>query len=367
MKDLFFELLQVSLGRRKFLSRIPTTEEWSALFEVSESQAISGIILNGLVNLPDNQRPPKMVLLQWLGVCQMVRSRNSEMDTAVVKLCKKLDGICTNYIIVKGQTLNAIYPLTNLRQSGDIDFLVYPGDWHKVFSVFSNDLGEEVIETHSEKHVEWEKDGVTYEMHRWLNDFASKKHQRYWDDVVMQEVWHHPYYVEINGYNVPTLSFVYNVLYVFVHLFYHLINEGVGLRQFLDWYYLLLDNCFTYKDKMTLKKHLRGIGLYSAFVGCGAVLTDYLGLDEKEFPFEICEKYHLESSKLIDNIYVKGNFGHNTDYKQPHGIIHGLQQFWQVLKQCFVFGKYAPGESWGYLLVKVRWWRKKLIKTVPSY
>ena len=86
----------------------------------------------------------------------------------------------------------------------------------------------------------------------------------------------------------------------------------------------------------------------------------YLGLDNNKFPFEISEKDHQNSYKLIDNILVKGNFGHNTNYVQPHGVIHGLQQFWQVLKQCSRFGKYAPSESWGYLLVKVRWWFKKL-------
>lgn len=361
MKELFFELLQVSLGRRKHLSRIPTAKEWSAFYEESERQAIAGIIMIGLEKLPENQRPPQMLLLEWIGVCQMVQLCNTEMDTAVLRMCKQLDGICAKYIIVKGQTLNAIYPVKNLRQSGDIDFLVYPEDWLKVFTVFSNELGEDAIDTHSEKHVEWVKDGVTYEMHRWLNDFASKKHQRYWDNVVMKEAWMHPFSVDINGYRVPTLSPLYSVMYVFVHLFYHLINEGVGLRQFVDWYFLLLGNHFTEEEKKILETHLKEIGLYRAFVGCGAVLTDYLGMDENEFPFEISEIDHQNSHRLIDNILVKGNFGHNTNYVQPHGVIHGLQQFWQVLKQCFRFGHYAPSESWGYLLVKVRWWGKKLI------
>lgn len=359
-RDLFFELLRISIGAGNNLSRVPSVGEWSAIYEESERQAISGILLHGIEMLPLEQRPPQDMLLQWIGDGQMISQQNAVMNKAVVGLCRGLDGICSRYVVVKGQTLASLYSVKELRQSGDIDFLVHPDDWQKVFTIFSNELGEDAIDAHSEKHVEWEKDDVTYEMHRWLNDFASIKHQLYWENVVMKEAWMQPFSVEINGYKVPTLSPLYNVLYIFVHLFYHLINEGVGLRQFVDWYFLLLGFDFTIDDNEVLEKHLKGIGLYRAFVVCGAVLTEYLGLDESKFPFEISEKDHQNSRKLIDNILEKGNFGHNTNYVQPHGVIHGLQQFWQVLKQCFKFGKYAPSESWGYLFVKVRWWWKKL-------
>ena len=360
MNNLLFELLHVALGKLDVLPYAPTLKEWPLLYEQSEEQAITGIMLLGIEKLPAEQRPPQDLLLQWIGMGQMIQQRNTEMDGAVVSLCKHLDEISTQYKVVKGQTLNVYYYNKNARQSGDIDFLVHPIDWDKAYVAFASEPGECSFETHSEKHIEWEKNGISYEMHRRLNDFSSKKHQRYWDEVVMKEAWIQPFTVEINGYKVPTLAPLYNVLYVFVHLFYHFINEGVGLRQFLDWYFLLLSYDFTADDKEVLEKHLKGIGLYRAFVVCGAVLTDYLGLDNNKFPFEISEKDHQNSYKLIDNILVKGNFGHNTNYVQPHGVIHGLQQFWQVLKQCSRFGKYAPSESWGYLLVKVRWWFKKL-------
>lgn len=98
----------------------------------------------------------------------------------------------------------------------------------------------------------------------------------------------------------------------------------------------------------------------AAYPGLRAVLTDYLGLDETKFPFVIGAKEHQEANKLVENILEVGNFGHNKQYVQPHGVIHGLQQFGQVFKQCWKFGHYAPSESWGYLWIKVKWWGKKL-------
>lgn len=357
--DFLFGLLQASLICEESLKEEPTKQEWEHLYKFAEEQAVTGVLLSGLNKLQANHRPPKDILLQWIGVCEMIMRQNTQMDSAVIALCKELDDLGVRYMVVKGQTLNAIYPEKGVRQSGDIDFIIHPDYWEKTYNYFTETLDEDKIDTHTEKHVEWEKKGISYEMHRRLNDFASKKHQRYWDNVIMNEAWVNPWTVEINDYPVPTLAPTYNVLFVFVHLYYHFINEGVGLRQFVDWYYLI-DKWESEIDKCILEKHLKGIGLFHAFLGLGAVLTDFLGLDKSKFPYEISEKNHHNSLKLIDNILDKGNFGHNTKYVQPHGMIHGLQQFWQVFKQCVKFGHYAPTESWGYLIVKIRWWIKKL-------
>ena len=45
---LFFELLQVAVGNRERLSRVPTAVEWSDLYEESERQAVTGILLQGI-------------------------------------------------------------------------------------------------------------------------------------------------------------------------------------------------------------------------------------------------------------------------------------------------------------------------------
>ena len=56
--NLFQELLQISIGSIDSFSRVPTCEEWMALFKESEKQSVSGIILAGLERLPSVQRPP---------------------------------------------------------------------------------------------------------------------------------------------------------------------------------------------------------------------------------------------------------------------------------------------------------------------
>lgn len=49
--NLFVELLQVALGRREGLSRVPSAAEWEALYEEAGKQAIVGVMLCGLERL----------------------------------------------------------------------------------------------------------------------------------------------------------------------------------------------------------------------------------------------------------------------------------------------------------------------------
>jgi hypothetical protein len=55
-----------------------------------------------------------------------------------------------------------------------------------------------------------------------------------WDSLIEKE-WQEKYFVEIDGVKVRTLSPTLNAAYVFIHLFFHFIREGVSLRPFCDW------------------------------------------------------------------------------------------------------------------------------------
>jgi len=67
----FLELLQVSLGAREELSQEPTNVEWQQIFNEAQRQAVTGVLVNGLEKLPDHQRLPKELLLQWIGLVQI--------------------------------------------------------------------------------------------------------------------------------------------------------------------------------------------------------------------------------------------------------------------------------------------------------
>jgi len=122
MQDLFIELLQVSLGSREGLSMVPSSKEWEELFEESARQAVSGIAFNGVQKWPETQRPPQMLLFEWIGVSEQIRQQNLVVDKQTREIWNQLKKDGLDAAILKGQGIATLYgELAPYRQSGDID------------------------------------------------------------------------------------------------------------------------------------------------------------------------------------------------------------------------------------------------------
>ena len=52
-QELFLELLQVTVGARQELSRVPTVDDWLQLLEEAQKQSIEGVLLGGVEKLPE--------------------------------------------------------------------------------------------------------------------------------------------------------------------------------------------------------------------------------------------------------------------------------------------------------------------------
>ena len=72
----FLELLHVSLSDKEELSANPSPKDWMLLYKESEKQAVLGIILGGIEKLPQDQRPSRELLLQWIGIGEIIRKQN---------------------------------------------------------------------------------------------------------------------------------------------------------------------------------------------------------------------------------------------------------------------------------------------------
>lgn len=339
-------------------------DHYVSLIELSKQQTVAGLISQALI---DNN--VKLEEDDAMDVCSLLVSinrQNQKIDEAVVKLCKMMEEQHIRIMVMKGQTLSIFYPQPELRQCGDIDFICHPDDIAKAVQFLKKDLGLKLSDAGSDKHARFTMDDVKYEIHRMLTNFAYPPSHRYWENVYMKDVWEHPYTVEVNGYPVPTLAPTYNAVYVFEHILFHLIMDGVGLRQFCDWAISLHQNKENI-DKDLLIKHLEGVRLKKAYSGLGAVLTDYLGLPEESFPLPISEKDHRKSESLFKNLIEWGNFGHNLQYKNAHGPLHGLEHLKRIGSQAWRFKNYAPAELLWRVPYMLKWWTKRLIRQFTPF
>ena len=123
-------------------------------------------------------------------------------------------------------------------------------------------------------------------MHFSLTDFYNKKRDAYWqhllDDTPTATF-------ELNGQKIATLEPTLHAFYIFQHLYEHLMELGVGLRQFCDWA-VMMHSCREQIDHAKLRQYAETLGMDKAMRACGVILIDYLGLPEEDFPYRLTDK-----------------------------------------------------------------------------
>lgn len=301
---LFFELLQIALGNRKRLSESPSSKEWEKLYTESERQAITGLLLYGIDKLPEIQRPPKEFLIQWIGIGQMIEQRNKLMDLRCKDLLEKLTEHGLRCSILKGQGIAQLYDceLRQFRQSGDIDVYVDCGLEKSL--AFAKVMGQQDVDW-DYKHLHlniWDDTEVEmhYRVEVLLNLRKNRKLQR-WFKVNEEFIFSHD-----NNLTAPTTEF--NVFYILLHIYRHFLYEGVGLRQIIDYYFVLQK---VHESQLMAPKYVdtvRGFGMEKFARGLMWVMQEALGMPNEWMLWEPDQK---EGEYILMQVMEGGNFGHH--------------------------------------------------------
>ena len=133
-----------------------------------------------------------------------------------------------------------MYPNPYSRTPGDIDIWVEGEDKRVISFVRSISPHEKAcyhhIEFPSYKGVEVE---VHYRPSFLLCFWHNRKLQKYYERVKEQQFSHRVMLGEQGEIAIPTAEF--NLIFQLTHIYSHLMNEGIGLRQLVDYYYVLCD------------------------------------------------------------------------------------------------------------------------------
>ena len=317
---LFFELLQIALGNRERLSKTPSAAEWAEIYAESERQAVTGILLHGIERLKDlnsdlnlNQR----FLLQWIGVGQMIKQRNHLLDCRCKELLSKLTAAGLHPTILKGQGIAQCYPevLGNLRQSGDIDVYVGCG-LHGAIEI-ANKLGDQNQEwDYKHLHLNVYKDTeveMHYRVEVLLNLWKNRKLQKWFKEHETELFAYANDNLNENTGGMTTPSVEFNVFYILLHIYRHFLYEGVGLRQIVDYYFVLKnfnldDNLGVDINESYAYKAVREFGMEKFAKGLMWVMQKALGMPSEWMPWEPEEK---EGKYILEQVMTGGNFGHH--------------------------------------------------------
>ena len=341
VNDLFFELLQVAIGNRQSLSRVPTPEDWEEIYEMSKKQSVAGIAFAGVERLPQEQMPPGKRIRQWAVKAEKIREHNVKVseDCRVISRFFEENGF--DCVILKGQGNFAYYPewLQGLRSAGDIDVWCWPkGNANDTQSEIATKRGYATTKTkrpsdyeNDSKDNKDNKDNIELarsafepasatsdlnlellnqrsvlnslnhpvraviefclskkrgeyvyyhnldfpvlkatpvEVHyrpTWLyNPFRNRVLQRWFRQFTVHNsrlasvapaVRPITQFTVYDGYKIPSVEF--NVVFQLLHLYKHIFEEGIGLRQLLDYYFVVqnINDNDTQAEPATIREH----------------------------------------------------------------------------------------------------------------
>lgn len=307
MDYLFVELLQIALGNKKTLSRIPSDKEWVGLLSEAKWQAVVGVLTDGLEKQPQEQRPRPEIFLQWLGLAQITEDTYTLHVERAKELTNRFAEGGFRTCVLKGIGIAQLYPNPARRQCGDIDLWVDGGEkevrewlqtqckvgklsWLHADAEFFEDVQ---VEVHF--HPSWLYAPVCNKrLQRWFE--RNKGSQM----VVNRDL----------GIACPTARF--NAIYSLVHAFHHLMEEGVGMRHVVDYYYILKALPISHHDEVMRVLNYIGLGKFAAAMMW--LLAEVCGMDRNHL---FCEPNEKEGRFLLDEIKAGGNFGQSRqDCKQ---------------------------------------------------
>lgn len=362
----FFELVKVGLWRNGNPDiRLYRNTDWQEVYRLASEHSVLGLALAGLEH--SDTKPPKDLLLQWIGEVQLIEQRNRAMNAFGAELIEKLRSADIYTLLVKGQGIAQCYERPLWRASGDVDLYLSKDNYEKA-KVFLIPLAQH-IETEDKKklHLGMSIEGWIVELHGTMHTYISRKMNRVNDEVHRDiffngnvRSWND------NGVQVFLPSANNDAIIVFNHFINHFYGEGVGLRQICDWCRLL----YTYReslDRKVLKQRICKAGLMTEWKAFAAFGVDYLGMPVEAMPLldssnvQEFKKFKKKAEKICKLVIETGNFGHNKDesYRRRYsGLTGNFITAWRRFKEfariAMIFPCNAPKFYVTYLINRFR-------------
>ena len=259
----FFAFLKYCLGYKGNISRVVDSMDWQELYSFASKQALLGLCFDGIERLgeeyPEELRLNPIgreLLMTWMGKAQQIRRQNRKVNAVAGKLFSMLKKDGLRCCVLKGQGNALMYPNPYSRTPGDIDVWI-DASRERIMEYTQKkfELGDDI----RLQHLETSLDGVPVELHFFPcsmnNPIYHARLQKWFRRNADLQCSHIVGLPDGAGdIAIPTSAF--NVVYQLCHLYHHFFDEGIGMRQIIDYYYVVCDFYKVYQNSSKITPSL---------------------------------------------------------------------------------------------------------------
>ena len=350
----YLEFLKFCLNPGSQVPDCISSINWHDLMEFGVKQCISGLYIptllmkNGRLTASDfkGNKPTDDDVMEWVFEDLRLRKMNEVLFGRTQKASDWFFENGFRNCILKGQGNAIMYPDPYLRTCGDVDiWLEGTRDEILAFTTKYYNMPASSLHVHFPMFGDVEVE-VHFRPSRSYNPKKTKKLWAYFDEVAPSQFGNKVTSPDGKySFFVPTNEF--NLVFQLSHVFRHFINEGVGLRQIIDYFYLLrkrYDEGATEEDNKRLIALLKRLGMYGFATAMMYVQKEVLGLDSK---YLYAKPNKKKGEFLLEEMLFAGNFGHSE--KRLHSKLDEAEghfkRFWILESFRLRLFRYFPSDA----------------------
>ena len=368
---LFFWLLRFALGTEKDCPKMHFIE-WREMFRITKKQAITGFIGSALKNIGGDvliEKDAKSqdaftdLIMDWMGEVVKIARRDQKVNNDVIDEFLKLESKGLQCCLLKGQGNALMYPNHDSRTSGDIDVWVRfkdtvntDGNIRKIIK-----MAKEVQPNSKASYHHIDIPDINYtpvEAHyhpQFLFSYWHNKHLQEYFNKHSDEQFNNKVKFGDKEISVPTPEF--NIVFQLSHIYNHLFHEGIGLRQIIDYYYVLKAyDSLSNKSSIDWDKQLNYLGLHNIAGAIMWILTNEFGMPKS---WAIVSSDKGRGTFVLNEILQGGNFG-KSDKRYHFGSSTFGKNIQRLQRDCRLLS-YFPSEALSEPIFRFwhAWWRYK--------
>lgn len=298
--------------------------DWQKIGQLALQQTVGVLAFEAALSLPTNLRPPKEWIRKALAFIETNRRTHILVDRSAAEAVSKLKEVGIEGILVKGQAYARVYPRPEMRQCGDIDLYVGDSNYHSAYEAvkgFGWKREEKFLP--DAKHYGCWINGVRLELHRIAGQLVIPSADRKFQQWSNHQFSISKRTIPIANQEITAPTPIFDIVFVFLHLYLHFLNGGIGLRHICDWAMLLHAHAKEI-DSLELEKNLKDFHLKKAWSIFAPIAVEHLGLHESECPF-YSPTNKKKSERILAYIIKEGNFGRAVcnSSRRPKGYLAG--------------------------------------------
>ena len=296
---------------------------WHDLLAFAKKQTLVGVCWRGVSTLGGltTNKPTDDDVLEWMAVVKKVNDQNRVMFERVGFVSRTFASEGFRSCILKGQGNALMYPDPMMRQSGDIDIWLEGRDTDII--AYVRNLCPKAKACYH--HIDFDRvKNATVEVHyrpSFMNNLINNARlQKYFAEVAPMQFENKTKNLDGMGdFCIPTPSF--NRIFQMAHISNHFFQEGIGLRQLVDYFYLLRQG-FSEEERQHDVKVLKRCGLYRITRAVMYVAQTVFGLEDR---YLLAPPDRRLGRQLLREVIEAGNFGQH-DERAGSGSAFGLQR-----------------------------------------